>query len=82
MWHARSKPVRIFSHQVVVKPILEWAKNDDGSGELEIDLFNGLVRQNRDGSRQVLTASETKSEKYKVCFHFYREFNNFKFKPV
>ncbi len=50
VWHARPEPVGVLPHQVVVQAVLERTKDDDGTGELEVNLLHGLVCQDGDGS--------------------------------
>ena len=45
VWDAGPEPVGKLSHEVVIDPVLHGAEDDDGSGELEINLLHGLVRQ-------------------------------------
>ena len=57
MGNAGAEPVWILPHEVVVDTILERAKNDHGTGELEVDLLDRFVCQDRQKSALV-SASE------------------------
>ena len=41
--HAGAEILRELSHQIIIDPVLNRAENDDGSGELEVDLLHRLV---------------------------------------
>ena len=41
--HAGAEPVGELAHQVVVQSVLHGTKDDDGPGELQIDLLDRLV---------------------------------------
>ena len=53
--NARPEPVGVLPHQVVVESVFQRPQDDDGPRELEVDLLDGLVRQDGHCSRKVLT---------------------------
>jgi len=50
VWYARPEPVGVLPHQVVVQAVLERTQDDNGTGELKVDLLYRLVSQDGDGS--------------------------------
>ncbi len=65
--HAGAEPRRELPHEVVVEAVLQRPQDDDGPGELEVDLLDGLVGQDgraaRARGREAVAAPANRNEK-------------------